>query len=112
MVNDKSSEKTSPLSGRKTKEALAASQKRRRVRRLKQLEIPEKSLTITGELLGKGGFGTVYVAHYNGKDAAAKVMEVDHGLGVSACHENPHDIREGKSEGVGCRAQGWAGRET
>ncbi|CAN0307728.1 unnamed protein product, partial [Scytosiphon promiscuus] len=28
---------------------------------------------ITGDLLGKGGFGEVYLADYNGHNAAAKV---------------------------------------
>ncbi|CAM9886444.1 unnamed protein product, partial [Scytosiphon promiscuus] len=35
--------------------------------------IPEDHLFITGDLLGKGGFGEVYLADYNGHNAAAKV---------------------------------------
>lgn len=31
-------------------------------------------MTITDELLGKGGFGEVYLADYNGRNAAAKVL--------------------------------------
>ncbi|CAM9282264.1 unnamed protein product, partial [Hapterophycus canaliculatus] len=45
----------------------------RRQRKLDQVEIPEHHLFITGDLLGKGGFGGVYLADYNGYNAAAKV---------------------------------------
>lgn len=45
----------------------------RRQRNLNMVEIPEHYVTITDELLGKGGFGSVYMADYNGRNAAAKV---------------------------------------
>ena len=45
----------------------------RRQRGLDKVEIPEHDVTVTDELLGKGGFGTVYIADYNGRNAAAKV---------------------------------------
>lgn len=45
----------------------------RRQRKLEQVEIPQDQLLITGDLLGKGGFGEVYLADYNGHNAAAKV---------------------------------------
>ena len=45
----------------------------RRQRKLDQVEIPEDHVTVTGDLLGKGGFGEVYLADYNGHNAAAKV---------------------------------------
>lgn len=45
----------------------------RRQRNLDKVEIPEQDVTITDELLGKGGFGAVYFADYNGRNAAAKV---------------------------------------
>lgn len=45
----------------------------RRKRKLDAVEIPERSVTVTDELLGKGGFGAVYMADYNGRNAAAKV---------------------------------------
>lgn len=45
----------------------------RRRRKLDQIEIPQCQLTITDELLGKGGFGSVYIADYNGRNVAAKV---------------------------------------
>lgn len=38
-----------------------------------RIEIPEDSVTISEDLLGKGGFGTVYIADYAGINAAAKV---------------------------------------
>ena len=46
----------------------------RRQRKLDAVEIPERYVTVTDELLGKGGFGEVYLADYNGRNAAAKVM--------------------------------------
>lgn len=45
----------------------------RRQRKLDKIEIPEDEVAITVELLGKGGFGEVYLADYNGRNAAAKV---------------------------------------
>ena len=45
----------------------------RRQRNLDKVEIPEEDVTVTDELLGKGGFGAVYIANYNGRNAAAKV---------------------------------------
>lgn len=45
----------------------------RRKRKLDAIEIPERYVTVTDELLGKGGFGAVYIADYNGRNAAAKV---------------------------------------
>lgn len=45
----------------------------KRRRKLDQVEIPEEHLSMTDELLGKGGFGEVYVADYNGHNAAVKV---------------------------------------
>lgn len=46
---------------------------------MEQIEIPEEQVAITGELLGKGGFGQVYLADYNGRNAAAKVHCVMNG---------------------------------
>ena len=45
----------------------------RRQRKLDAVEIPERYVTVTNELLGKGGFGAVYMADYNGRNAAVKV---------------------------------------
>lgn len=45
----------------------------RRQRKLDRIEIPEDHLAITSDLLGKGGFGEVFLADYNGHNAAAKV---------------------------------------
>ena len=45
----------------------------RRQRNLDKVEIPERDVMVTDELLGKGGFGAVYIADYNGRNVAAKV---------------------------------------
>lgn len=45
----------------------------RRQRKLDMVEIPEPFVTVTDELLGKGGFGAVYIEDYNGRNVAAKV---------------------------------------
>lgn len=75
---------------------VAESRRRRRQRRLEQLEIPENELTLTNELLGKGGFGAVYMAEFNGRSAAAKVVEIDHYLGGPAGPDGQGDVPEGK----------------
>lgn len=53
-------------------ECLAEARCVRRQRKLDQIEIPENHVTISDELLGIGGFGEVYIADYNGHNAAAK----------------------------------------
>ena len=45
----------------------------RRQRNLDKVEIPEDDVIVSDELLGKGGFGALYAAGYNGRNAAAKV---------------------------------------
>ncbi|CAM9120296.1 unnamed protein product [Ectocarpus sp. 13 AM-2016] len=57
-------------------ESVAEARRIKRRRTLDQLEIPAENLTITDELLGRGGFGEVYLADYNGHNAAAKVLRV------------------------------------
>lgn len=52
---------------------MAAARPLRRQRNLSQIEIPEDNVTISDEILGKGGFGSVYIADYNGRNDAAKV---------------------------------------
>ena len=54
-------------------ESEAEARRVRRQRKLHLLQIPEDHVMITNELLGKGGFGSVYIADYNGRNAAAKV---------------------------------------
>lgn len=54
--------------------SLAESKRNRRKRRLDQLEIPASEVDITDEVLGRGGFGKVYLADFNGLNAAAKVV--------------------------------------
>eukprot|EP00904_Undaria_pinnatifida_P011633 jgi/Undpi1/75/HiC_scaffold_1.g00075.m1 len=53
----------------------------RRQRKLDAVEIPDCDVTVTDELLGKGGFGAVYLADYNGRNAAAKVAKIEHDFG-------------------------------
>lgn len=61
-------------------ETQGESRRQRRQRRLSMLEIPEGQLFLTNELLGKGGFGAVYMADYGGRNAAAKVVDIEHDL--------------------------------
>ncbi|CAM9704764.1 unnamed protein product [Ectocarpus sp. 12 AP-2014] len=61
-------------------ESLAEARSARRQRRIDQLEIPEDRVLITDEVLGKGGFGEVFIGNYNGRNAAAKVQDVAHGF--------------------------------
>lgn len=86
------------------KAALAESRRKRRQRRLEQLEIPEDQLTLTNELLGKGGFGAVYMADFNGRNAAVKVVEVEHDLGGPGGSLS----RDGMSEGELGHRPSWS----
>lgn len=54
-------------------ESVAEARRARRRRNLDLVEIPEDHVFVTGDLLGKGGYGEVYLADYNGRNAAAKV---------------------------------------
>ncbi|CAN0404246.1 unnamed protein product, partial [Ascophyllum nodosum] len=76
---DECSERTGLDSGQDTSPGEA--RHLRRKRQLDQIEIPEDLITITDELLGNGGFGSVYLADFNGQNAAAKVMKFEHALG-------------------------------
>lgn len=62
---------TEPIS-----ESLAEARRVRRQRKLHTIQIPEDHVMVTDELLGKGGFGAVYIADYNGRNAAAKVNQI------------------------------------
>ena len=57
-------------------ESLAEARRARRQRKLDQIEIPAEHVTVSDELLGKGGFGAVYIADFNGRNAAVKVIQV------------------------------------
>ncbi|CAM9729911.1 unnamed protein product, partial [Ectocarpus fasciculatus] len=57
-------------------ESVAEARRLKRQRKLDQVEIPAEYLSITDELLGQGGFGEVYLADYNGHNAAAKVLHI------------------------------------
>lgn len=54
-------------------ESMAASRRARRKRRLDKIEIPNGEVSISDELLGKGGFGAVYIGDYLGLNVACKV---------------------------------------
>lgn len=54
-------------------ESIVSERRLRRQRNLNQIEIPADHVIISEDVLGKGGFGTVYAADYNGRNAAAKV---------------------------------------
>ncbi|CAN0222017.1 unnamed protein product [Pylaiella littoralis] len=57
-------------------ESMTEARRIKRQRKLDQVEIPAEYVSITDELLGKGGFGEVYLADYNGHNAAAKVLHI------------------------------------
>lgn len=61
------------LTAEATSESVAEARRIRRQRKLNQVEIPADQVFITNDLLGSGGFGEVYLADYNGYNAAAKV---------------------------------------
>ncbi|CAN0411915.1 unnamed protein product, partial [Ectocarpus sp. 8 AP-2014] len=77
--------------------SLADARRTRRQRKLDQVEIPEGHLTITNEVLGKGGFGEVYLADYNGRNAAAKVLRIAHHLGELIEEDAPDSPPPGRS---------------
>lgn len=77
-------------------ESLAEARSARRRRKLDQIEIPEGHVIVTDELLGAGGFGEVFLADLNGRNAAAKVhkkMDLPHVQGpcVGFVGNIPHD---------------------
>ncbi|CAM9813426.1 unnamed protein product, partial [Ectocarpus sp. 6 AP-2014] len=78
-------------------ESLADARRTRRQRKLDQVEIPEGHLTITNEVLGKGGFGEVYLADYNGRNAAAKILRIAHHLGELIEGDAPDSPPPGRS---------------
>lgn len=57
-------------------DSLAEARRVRRQRKLHTIQIAEDHVMVTDELLGKGGFGAVYIADYNGRNAAAKVNHI------------------------------------
>ncbi|CAM9206277.1 unnamed protein product [Ectocarpus sp. 12 AP-2014] len=77
-----------------TSESVAESRSIRRQRKLNQVEIPEDQLFITTDLLGKGGFGEVYLADYNGHNAAAKVINIAHDLGAFDENQEQRETRQ------------------
>ncbi|CAM9968731.1 unnamed protein product [Ectocarpus sp. 6 AP-2014] len=62
------------LHQRASEESGMVSKKKRRQHRMDQLEIPASDVEVTNEVLGRGGFGTVYLADLHGLNAAAKVV--------------------------------------
>eukprot|EP00752_Nemacystus_decipiens_P018469 g16559.t1 len=77
-------------------EAVAETRRIKRQRKLDQVEIPEDHLFITTDLLGKGGFGEVYLADYNGHNAAAKVLHIAHDLGALDDNQQQRETRQRK----------------
>lgn len=78
----------------------------RRQRKLDQAEIPEDHVFITEELLGKGGFGEVYLADYNNHNAAAKVPTF-----LSDCHHGWVVPTSSSAAGHISQANGTIGRQ-
>ncbi|CBN73941.1 Putative Leucine Rich Repeat Protein Kinase (Partial), partial [Ectocarpus siliculosus] len=66
------------LHQRASEESGMVSKKKRRQHRMDQLEIPASDVEVTNEVLGRGGFGTVYLADLHGLNAAAKVVSREH----------------------------------
>ncbi|CAM9776414.1 unnamed protein product, partial [Ectocarpus sp. 12 AP-2014] len=62
------------LHQRASEESGMVSKKKRRQHRMDQLELPASDVEVTNEVLGRGGFGTVYLADLHGLNAAAKVV--------------------------------------
>ncbi|CAM9535892.1 unnamed protein product [Ectocarpus sp. 12 AP-2014] len=78
-----------------TLESLAEARRARRQRKLDQVEISEDKVVISDELLGRGGFGKVFLAKFNGRNAAAKVLYIQHDLG----RRDDSDILESRKDG-------------
>lgn len=57
---------------------LAEARRLRREQDLKRIELPEGQIRITDKLLGRGGFGAVYIADFNGRHVAAKVWRLSY----------------------------------
>ncbi|CAM9373156.1 unnamed protein product, partial [Scytosiphon promiscuus] len=79
-----------------TSEAVAEARRIKRQRKLDQVEIPEDHILITTDMLGKGGFGEVYLADYNGHNAAAKVLYIAHDLGALDENQQQRETRQRK----------------
>lgn len=77
--------------------AVAESRRLHRQRCLDQLEVPKDHVILTNELLGRGRFAEVFIADHNGRNAAAKVIQINHGLGESIGLDNSNeDMLEGE----------------
>ncbi|CAN0262805.1 unnamed protein product [Ectocarpus sp. 4 AP-2014] len=87
-------EVTSESVAEATSESVAEARRIRRQRKLDQVEIPEDHLLITNDLLGKGHFGEVYLADYNGHNAAAKVLYIGHELGALDENQKQRETRQ------------------
>lgn len=74
--------------------SIAEARRGRRKRRLDQVDIPPDHLTLTDELLGSGGFAKVYLADYNGRNAAAKVLRIDNDQVSDILYDDDVDEKE------------------
>eukprot|EP00903_Cladosiphon_okamuranus_P009797 g9314.t1 len=98
------------LQRRATVESGALRRRHRRQQRLDQLEIPVSELDITDEVLGRGGFGTVYLADLGGLNAAAKVIVFEDD-GVDDDDDDHDDSADADSDGTAAvTADGGGGR--
>lgn len=67
-------------------ESLAEARRQRRQRKLDALEIPDDQVEVSDELLGRGGFGEVFIARVYERNAAAKVLDIRvHRCRLSCC---------------------------
>lgn len=65
------------MAGYTDAEVVAKETRLQREHRFKQVDIPADQVVIFGDTIGNRGCGTVYIADYNGKNAAAKVFDLD-----------------------------------
>lgn len=104
-----------PATQTTTKQASGASRRRRRQQRLDQLEIPVSEVEITDEVLGRGGFGTVYLADLGGLNAAAKVVVFEDEAGDDddddSSDDDGGDDDDGAVDGATSAAAGADGGE-
>ncbi|CAM9974886.1 unnamed protein product [Scytosiphon promiscuus] len=78
--------------------SLVEARRSRRQRKLDAVEIPADQVEVSDELLGRGGFGEVFIARVYERNAAAKVLYICHELD----QRGDNDVLEG---GKGNRAK-------
>lgn len=68
----------------------------RRRRSMDEITIPDKYITVTDEVLGRGGFATVFLGDYNGRNVAIKLQPL---------HVDLSEREGGEKSETGSRAQ-------